>query len=179
MGSSYGVAQSKDKGLQDVMDNIDKAQQIAHLRGKSSGQTKLIRSSFFETRPILKGSSLSMQEGRLLITLVEALDISRHIVLLPVLRDLQQDQEDRIQNNQGQQVTIDYTRVQRKKVVGSLNQSSSVEYWEKIKSSPLILNWLKNGIPLFPRGERTHTAQIERFNVRWHFPNAEAVDCFT
>ena len=127
MGSSYGVAQSKDKGLQDVMDNIDKAQQIAHLRGKPSGQTKLIRSSFFETRPILKGS-LSMQEDRLPVT------------LLPVLRDLQQDQEDRIQNNQGQQVTIDYTRVRRKKVVGSLNQSSSVEYWERIKSSSLILS---------------------------------------
>ncbi|CAG8699024.1 12347_t:CDS:2, partial [Racocetra fulgida] len=38
-------------------------------------------------------------------------------------------------------------------VVGKIHTSVALNYWRiKIKPSPIILNWLENGVPLWPRG---------------------------
>ncbi|CAG8520704.1 2945_t:CDS:2, partial [Cetraspora pellucida] len=60
--------------------------------------------------------------------------------------------------------TIDYTQVQKQEmtmlqksvvesVVGKIHTSVALNYWRiKIKPSPIILDWLENGVPLWPRG---------------------------
>jgi hypothetical protein len=159
------LPQSKDKGLADVMDNIDKAQQTAATR-RNKWQNQTDRRQFFRgssyderqpekprynARPISREPNPRNTERQ--ITCYTWGGLGHFANDCPSSKTDRPDQTTHTSDNPDLQLTADYARAQRKKAVDSLNRPSSVSYWqEKIKASPMILSWLRYGISLFPRG---------------------------
>lgn len=95
---------------------------------------------------------IQKEDPELPVTTVMALDIIQKTVLQVDQTVVQLDDMHR-SSQKSPNWTPDYARENTQKVVGRLNRPTSVQYWkEKIKASPRVIDWLENGVPLFPRG---------------------------
>ncbi|CAG8758524.1 12858_t:CDS:2, partial [Racocetra fulgida] len=140
---------SKDDDFVEQREAIEKAQQIAATKRKGKIDIK----SPQDQSIIKEHSAMNRTQGitgRTLTAITAAVSDTWHLTAL------QQKTKGHLTNKQNQiiqETTVNYTRAIEINVIGRLNHPSSVAYWEnKIKASPLIIGWLTNGFPLFPRG---------------------------
>ncbi|CAG8675239.1 2528_t:CDS:2 [Racocetra fulgida] len=146
---------SKDDDFVEYREAIEKAQQIAATKRKEKMGRIMSRDikSPQDQSIIKEHSAMNRTQGitgRTLTAITAAVSDTWHSTAL------QQKTEGHLTNKQNQiiqETTVDYTRAIEINVIGQLNHPSSVAYWKnKIKASPLIIGWLKNGFPLFPQG---------------------------